>query len=73
LSGSIQRAFSFSEIASVGHSLSQDPQFKQASLILYAMIYLSLVNLLKIIRYYLQEDKGSEENLVQKKGERADY
>jgi hypothetical protein len=34
LAGSIQRALSFSEIASTGHSLSQEPQFTQASLIL---------------------------------------
>jgi hypothetical protein len=32
--GSIQRALSFSEIASTGHSLSQEPQLTQASLIL---------------------------------------
>jgi hypothetical protein len=30
-----------SEIASTGHSLSQLPQFVQASLILYAMLYLA--------------------------------
>jgi hypothetical protein len=33
-SASIQRFPSFSEIASTGHSLSQEPQFVQASLIL---------------------------------------
>jgi hypothetical protein len=31
LPGSIQRILSFSEIASTGHSLSQAPQFMQAS------------------------------------------
>jgi hypothetical protein len=34
LSGSIQCFPSFSEIASAGHSLTQEPQFTQASLIL---------------------------------------
>jgi hypothetical protein len=32
--GSIHRRLSFSEIASTGHSLSQEPQLTQASLIL---------------------------------------
>jgi hypothetical protein len=39
-SGSIHRALSFSEIASTGHSLSHEPQLTQASVTLYAMIYL---------------------------------
>jgi hypothetical protein len=43
LPGSIQRRLSFSEIASVGHSLSQEPQLTHASLILYAISYLSLL------------------------------
>jgi hypothetical protein len=34
LAGSIHRVLSFSEIASTGHSLSQEPQLTQASLIL---------------------------------------
>jgi hypothetical protein len=42
LSGSIQCLPSFSEIASDGQSLTQEPQFTQVSLILWAIFYLSL-------------------------------